>query len=338
VETTKTPRREWGPALARRAPLLSLVAVGLLFAVVPPLLPGWILFQVTVALAKAMVVVGVVLLLMGGLVSFGQGMYYAAGAYAAAFSVRYLDIREAVVLTLLGTLAGALLAGMFGLPLSRYRGIFFAMLNLGLSMVLYALLVKFYWVTGGTDGLRLGTPTLLGVKPSVAILRTVQYYYTLAFCALALYLTYRFARSPLGYTMRALRDNEVRVEYMGASVRRTIFWAYVTAGALGGLGGALTALVIQHIVPEYSYWTTSGEFVFVALLGGTGSVLAPVPGSLVFEFVRNYAYKYSPYTWQMTLGFVLLFVMLFLPGGLWSLAQILRTRWERWQWSWKRET
>lgn len=338
AETTRPLRRAWGPALARRAPLLSLVGVALLFVAVPPLLPGWVLFQVTVALAKAMVVVGVVLLLMGGLVSFGQGMFYAAGAYAAAFTMRHLGVNEAVVLTLVGTLAGAVLGVIFGLPLSRYRGIFFAMLNLGFSMIIYALLLKFYWVTGGTDGLRLGTPTVLGIKPSVSVLRVVQYYFTLVFCGLGLYFTYRFSQSPLGYAMRALKDNEVRVEYMGASVRRTIFWAYVVAAALGGLGGVLTALAVQHIVPEYSYWLASGEFVFVALLGGTGSVLAPVPGSLLFEFVRNYAYKYSPYTWQMTLGFVLLFVMLFLPGGLWSLAQVVRARWEQWRWSWRRET
>jgi len=118
----------------------------------------------------------------------------------------------------------------------------------------------------------------------------------------------------------------VRVEYMGASVSQAIYCSYIVAGVMASVGGVLAGFSVGHIVPEVSFWTQSGEFVFVALLGGTGSVLAPVAGSIVFEFVRNYAFKYSPYTWQMTLGIVLLIIIFFLPGGLWSLTGIAR-RW-----------
>jgi len=321
--------------LLRRLPLLVAVLGLLLFLAVPPFLPRWTLFLLTLAWAKAMAVVGIVLLLRGGLVTFGHALFYAVGAYAAGFASKGLGVRDALALVALGVVAGAGMAALLGAFLARYREVYFALLNLAFSMVLYALLLKFYWVTGGTDGMRFPSPTLAGVTPSPPFLRLAHYYFTLGLGVLGLYGAYRFITSPLGYTLRAVRDNEVRVEYMGGSVWRAVYSAYIFAGALGALGGVLAGMAVGHLVPELAYWTQSGEFVFVALLGGTGSMLAPVAGSIVFEFVRNYAFKFSPYTWQMTLGFVLLFIILFLPGGLWSLSEPVARRWAKWALSWR---
>jgi len=320
------------PRPDKTAGWVPLALAGLLvFVVAPPFLPRWALFLLTVAWAKALVVLGVVLLLRAGLVSFGHGLYFAAGAYAAGFGVKTLGIQEGVVLAAFGLLAGGGLAGLLGLLLARYRAIFFALLNLAFSMVLYALLLKFYWITGGSDGIGIRPPTLAGVMPSPEALRVAHYYFALVLGSLCLYMAHRFVASPVGCTLRAIRNNEIRVEYMGGSVRRTIYLTYVLSGLLGGLGGALAAFAVGHILPEYAYWTQSGEFVFVAVLGGTGSVIAPVAGSMVFEFARNYAFKLSPYTWQMNLGIVLMLVILFLPGGLWSLSAPLSQRWISWR-------
>ena len=111
----------------------------------------------------------------------------------------------------------------------------------------------------------------------------------------------------------------MRVEYMGASVRRLVHLNYVIAAALSGIGGALVAMSIGHIDPDIAYWTTSGEFVFIAILSGTGNVVAPFLGALVFEWINTVAYQYTPNTWQMTLGTAMLLVIMFLPDGLWSL-------------------
>jgi branched-chain amino acid transport system permease protein len=198
--------------------------------------------------------------------------------------------------------------------------VYFALLNLAFSMVLYGILLKFYAVTGGTDGLGLPTPALAGVVPPAGSLRPAMYYLALVVAAILVYGAHRFWASPLGFALRAIRDNEVRLEYMGASVRQTIYRAYVLAGVLASVAGVLVGLSVGHIVPEFAFWSQSGELVFAALLGGTGSVFAPIVGSIVFEFIRNYAYGWSPYTWQMTLGIVLLGIIFFLPGGLWSLT------------------
>jgi branched-chain amino acid transport system permease protein len=110
---------------------------------------------------------------------------------------------------------------------------------------------------------------------------------------------------------------------MGASVRNVIHLHLVLAAILAGAGGALTALAVGHVDPETAYWTTSGEFVFVAILSGTASVAAPFLGALLLELLRSFAYEHAPNTWQLVVGGTMLAVILFLPEGLWSL---FRTR------------
>ena len=244
---------------------LPLVAAAV-FGAAPLVLPGWVTFLLTLAVAKSVMVLAIALLLRGGLVSFGHGMFFAAGAYTVGMAMKWGGMREAVVLTFLGVLAAAAAAALLGLLIARYRGIFFAMLNMAISMVVYAVLLKLYWVTGGTDGIGIRTPTILGVMPERESLRLVMYYFTLVMTLPAFYAVHRFWTSPLGFALRAVRDNEVRVEYMGTSVARVIYAAYVLSGALGGLAGILTGFSVGHIVPDLAYWTTSGEFVFVAVL------------------------------------------------------------------------
>jgi branched-chain amino acid transport system permease protein len=297
-----------------------------LMAAAPLVLSGWVLFLLTVSAAKALAVLGVVLLLRGKLLTFGHALYYAAGAYAAGMGVKYLGLHNGFLLIGLGLLAGVALSALLGLLVSRYRGVYFALLNLAFSMVLYGILLKFSGVTGGTDGLAIAAPTLLGRRVSASSLQFQMYELTLVLGGLLVYVAYRFFVSPLGYALRAIRDNEVRVEYMGISVRRTVYIVYVFAGGLAGVAGVLIGLSVGHITPDLAFWSQSGEFVFVAILGGTASVFAPVVGSVLFEFVRNYAFQFSPYTWQMTLGITLLLIIFFLPGGVWSLVGLFRAR------------
>jgi branched-chain amino acid transport system permease protein len=107
---------------------------------------------------------------------------------------------------------------------------------------------------------------------------------------------------------------------MGASARRTIHLIYVIAGVLSGFAGAIAAIAVGHIDPAMAFWTTSGEFIFIAILGGVGSVVAPFIGALLFGMIHSVAFSYSPNTWQAVIGLSLIFVILLLPNGLWSLV------------------
>src|SRR5690606_28033807 len=98
-----------------------------------------------------------------------------------------------------------------------------------------------------------------------------------------------------------------------------IHLSYVIAGALGGLGGALSAFTIGHIDPDMAFWTTSGDFIFIAVLSGTGLAYAPFVGAIVLEIVRALAYQYAPNSWHIVLGVIMLAIIAFLPAGLTSL-------------------
>jgi len=278
-------------------------------------LPQWMLFIMTVAIARGLVVLGLLLLLRAGLVSFGQALYYCIGAYSAGALGRFFGISD----IFLEMLAGAVLAGatafVLGFLLARYRGIFFGLLSLALSMILYGLLVKTE-ALGSTDGFNIARSTLFGARPDEDWVRYAVLVASAAVAALAALLVHRYLQTPLGRLAPAIKDNEIRVEYMGASARQAVHVKYVIAATLAGVGGALAATTVGHIDPEMAYWTSSGEFIFIAILAGTGNVLAPFAGALVYGAIHTMAYDLSPNTWQMSLGVSLLLLIVFLPEGL----------------------
>jgi ABC-type branched-subunit amino acid transport system permease subunit len=290
-------------------------------------LPNWLSFLTTVALAKGLVVLGLVLLMRTGLVSFGQGLYYCIGGYVVGIAGNQWGTTDVALLLAMAVFAALLVSAILGLLLCRYREIFFAMLTMAFSMILYGVLVKSESL-GSTDGFNVAPASLLGWQPAVESLGTYIYLLTVIIAFVLLQLLNRYIRSPLGFAGVAIRENEIRVEYLGVSPKKVIFYKYMIAAVLAAIGGALTALVAGHVDPEMAFWTTSGEFVFIALLGGTAHVVAPLVGAFIFEMIRTFAFDLAPYSWQMILGGALLLIILFLPKGLWSL---LPTRKERGQ-------
>jgi ABC-type branched-subunit amino acid transport system permease subunit len=295
----------------------------LLAAAAAPLLPDWVVSLLTISLANALVVLGLIVLWRAGLVSFGQALYYCVGAYTVALFAKWTGFSDAIGLVLLGGIAAGAVAGIVGFLLARYREIFFAMLSLALSMILYGVLVKTESL-GSTDGFSVTVPTFLGFAPHGQTLGLLLYWLTLAFDAIAALLIASYFNSVAGALAAPIRDNEIRVEFLGVSVTGIVHAKLVIAGVLGGLGGALAALTIGHVDPNMAYWTTSGGFVFVTILAGAGSIAAAFIGSVVFESVRSFAVDVMPGLWQMTLGSVLLLTILFLPEGLGSVFARLR--------------
>ena len=304
----------------------SRTIIGLLVVllIAGPFLPKWAMFLLNVSLSWGTVVLGMMLLMRTGLVSFGQGLYYCLGAYAAGTLHHLYRISDILVMLLASFFVAALVAAILGLLLAKYRDIFFAMLSLAFSMILFGLLVKTSSL-GSTDGFGLSVRSVAGIPLADHWDRYAVFASSVIVAALAALGMQRYLSSHRGRLAGAIRDNELRVEYMGASVRNAIHLNYVISAALAGLGGGLVAITIGHVDPEMAFWTTSGEFVFIAILSGTTSVMAPFLGSIIFETVRSFAYEYSPNTWQMVLGITMLLVIMFLPGGLWSVF----TRWRR---------
>jgi branched-chain amino acid transport system permease protein len=180
---------------------------------------------------------------------------------------------------------------------------------------------------GGSDGLNLRPPSFLGFQPASSAEAVYSLYLfacvLVVACALACKVHFNSVR---GLLSLAVRDNEIRVEYLGSSVKRVISENFTAAAFLGGIGGALNAIAVAHIDPELAFWTTSGEFVFVAILSGYLSVSAVFAASVMLEFIRSFSSQYFPNAWQMSLGIFMLASILFLPNGIGGLLQRRKKR------------
>ena len=284
-------------------------------------LPDWAIFLGIVSLAKGLVVLGLMLLWRTGLVSFGQGLFYGAGAYTVGILPQYVAITDALLLVTIAAIGAGLLAFLLGFLLRRYREIFFAMLCMAFSMIFYGVLVKSESL-GSTDGFNVVQTSFFGYVPADPLeMQRILYVVTAIAAWLACLFVHRYLASTMGSLTRAIRDNELRVEYLGFSAKQAVHFKFVVAGLLAGAGGALAAIAIGHVDPEMVWWIQSGEFVFVTILSGVGNVLAPLLGSVVFEILRTFAIQYAPNAWQFVVGGCLLAVIMFLPGGLWSLIE-----------------
>lgn len=310
---------------------MSATASNILLYIIAPLalaigafLPDWAIFLGIVSLAKGLVVLGLMLLWRTGLVSFGQGLFYGAGAYMVGVLPQYVPISDALLLVALAALGAGLLAFLIGFLLRRYREIFFAMLCMAFSMIFYGVLVKSESL-GSTDGFNVVQTSYLGYVPAdPQEMQRILYIFTALVAWAACLFVNRYLSSTMGNLTRAIRDNELRVEYLGFDPKHAVHFKFVVAGLLAGAGGALAAIAIGHVDPEMVWWIQSGEFVFVTILSGVGNVFAPLLGSVVFEILRTFAIQYAPNAWQFVVGGCLLAVIMFLPGGLWSLIE--RTR------------
>jgi branched-chain amino acid transport system permease protein len=292
-------------------PVLLLLAIACL-----PLYAPWSQVVLTLVIAKGLAVLGIVVLLHAGQVSFGHALFFGVAAYGAAFLGKWLAGGELVLMLLFGTLSALLVGFLAGFFVSRYRYIFFGMLNLALSMILYILLEKFYHITGGDDGMQLARPLVLGVELEREPFETLLCYGGMVLAIVVAWCVHNFLNSPIGHMMKTIKTNETRLEYLGISARRMLLIGYVVSAGLCGLGGALMAVAQGVVTPEYAYWVRSGELVFIAILGGAGSVSGAFVGALVYEMVRNYAVAFAADIWQMILGLVLLAVILFAAHGL----------------------
>lgn len=313
---TPTPEH---PAPGRRGlELAAAVAAALLVILVAWAVP-WLRFVLTIATAKGIAVLGIILLLRGGQVSFGHALYLAVAAYTAAFLAPVVP--DALVLLPAAVAAAALAGLLVGLFVVRYREIFFAMLNLALSMVFYSLLEKLYRFTHGTDGIRLPPLTFAGLELSSDAQAWVVLVAGLVLAILCGAGVRVYFASPMGQALAGIKTREQRLEFLGVSARAVLLCAYVVSAALAGIGGTLIALTTRQVTPALSYWTTSGELVFIAILGGAASAFGPFLGAAAYELTRVYAAATFASAWQMILGTVLLLVILFAPGGLWGLAR-----------------
>jgi ABC-type branched-subunit amino acid transport system permease subunit len=304
--------------MAMRIPIAAAALIAIVVALALAL--PWLKTPLLLALSNGLAVTGVIVLIRAGQVSFGHAMFACAAGYGVAFAARAWHL-DALLLIVLGTSGAALAGALIGLFMVRYRGIFFGMLNLAFSMVLFAVLGKFGAATGGTDGLRFDRPTFGFVPLEREGFESALLVLALLLAVLAGLLVQRYFASVNGQALAAIKTNETRLEYLGISAKRVFWGGYVFSAALCGLGGSLFALTQGLVTPEMGYWVRSGEIVFIAILGGASHVLGAFVGAFVFEFVKLYAAALLTGAWQLALGLVLIVMVFVAPRGLFGLAE-----------------
>jgi branched-chain amino acid transport system permease protein len=253
-----------------------------------------------------------------GLLSFGHALFLGVGAYAAAVLTSKLGVRSFELLLITAALASGLISLVVGLLCVRYTRIFFGMLTLAFGMLFHSFLFKFYSVTGGDQGMRVLRPLLLGMEwrgGKTAFLTGPFYYYALILFALAALLMWRITASPFGLHLRAIRENAGKAAYVGVRIFRMRLAAFVISAVYGGIGGAILAVTTGLADPELAYWTHSGNLVFMAVLGGSGTFAGPAIGALAFVLLQDFVMSVTQY-WRFVMGSVLVLLVVFMPHGL----------------------
>lgn len=257
-----------------------------------------------------------------GLLSFGHALFYASGAYS--FAIFTISIyRDPLVGTLVSVAVSLILALLVGVLTLRHGRIYFSMLTLAFGMLLYALLLKWRSLTGGSDGIS-GIPrsgfTIDLYDPYA------RYYYIYVFFLLVVISLYIFHRSRYGLLIKSLGVNEDFVPYTGHSVFRLRILAFIISGSIAGIAGALYAILMGVVNPDLAYWTTSAEPLVATLIGGSKFFVGPIMGSLVFVVITTYASRIAE-IWQLVLGLILVALILGSRGGVLEVVdRIWRTR------------
>jgi len=269
-----------------------------------------------------------------GLLSFGQALFVAVGAYSAAVCTKKLGWHSFEVILGLAVVAAVVLAVPIGLLCVRYVSIFFGMLTLAFGMLFHSFLFKFYAVTGGDGGMLVERPSLFGMRFSsvdkTAFLTRPFYFYALGLLALGTVLMWRLVHSPFGLHLSAIRENARKAEYLGVQVRRLRLIAFVIAAAYAAVGGTILGVRTGLADPELAYWTHSGTLIFMTVLGGFSSFAGPLVGAGVFIFLQDTLMSHTQY-WRLVMGVVLVVIVILFPRGLVGLVQALVTRASRWR-------
>jgi len=255
-----------------------------------------------------------------GLLSFGHALYLGLGAYTVAFLMRpslgpYRIFSMELILLIV--IAVSLLAGlMIGAICVRYTRIFFGLINLGFVSLWYSLLYKLRPITGGSDGLPVYMPTLFGMEFGYEVFRTfVFYYYVLGIFLLTAFIIWRIYESPFGLALKAIRENGVRAEFIGIPIGRYRLAAYVISAIYGAIGGALWAPLSGQVSPDISSWLSSGDVVFMNILGGMHTFAGPIVGAFVFYNLKVQVMHFTTY-WSFILGGTVIFFVILFPGGI----------------------
>jgi branched-chain amino acid transport system permease protein len=261
-----------------------------------------------------------------GLLSFGQALYFGFGMYGVAIGIDQLGLGfwPAFGLGVVASTAMAFVTGIFAVRLTWH---YFAIITVVFSLIFYFLAVTQKWLTGGDDGINFSLPPTFsfgGTQVSFTS-DTFQYFFILATVALCLWLMQRVTRSPLGKAFLAVRDNDVRASLIGLNIYGLRLTAFVMAGFLAGVAGALFAFFGRYASASYMFYNVSGEAVVWAIVGGAGTLFGPLVGTALFIVIRELVSTHWEHH-SLIVGVMAILVVILAPRGIVGLWHDLLSR------------
>ena len=251
-----------------------------------------------------------------GLLSFGQALYFGFGMYGVALGIDHfgLSFWPAFGLGIVSAMAMALVSGVFAVRLSWH---YFAIITVVFSLIFYFLAVSMKPLTGGDDGINFTLPPVVNFGGKVFSLTdpTLQYFLVLAVVSLCLFLMHRIINSPLGKGFLAIRDNDLRASLIGLNVYALRLIAFVMAGFLAGVSGALFAFFGRYASATYMFYQVSGEAVVWTIVGGAGTLFGPLVGTALFIVIREIVSSHWEHH-SLIVGLLAILVVIFAPKGI----------------------
>ncbi|MDR7434079.1 MAG: branched-chain amino acid ABC transporter permease [Armatimonadota bacterium] len=286
--------------------------IGFLLILIPALLPAIlpIFYTYLLALIFVMGLLAMSLNLVlgyGGIYQFHHAVFYGVGAYAVALSITRAGW-PAPVAFLLAPLASGLTGLFIGWFCVRLTRLYFGMLQIALGSLLWVIVLRWYSITGGDNGIH--------DIPIPSFLRQIlpAYYFILAVVVISLLVLYHIVRSPFGVTLQAIRDNAQRCQVVGVNVRLHQLVAITLAATFAGVAGALYVVLERSVFPSMLFWVLSLEVLVMCLLGGWYTFLGPMVGAAIVVTLRTTAGRYTE-NWTMILGILLILLVFFMPEG-----------------------
>ncbi|MBK4721925.1 branched-chain amino acid ABC transporter permease [Azospirillum sp. YIM DDC1] len=255
----------------------------------------------------------------GGIATLGQAAMFGSGAYAAGIAAVHL-VSDPLVLLAVGALAGGLVALVTGALILHARGLTLLMLTIAVVQIVQEVVNKARDLTGGSDGLSGIEPSPLFGLFRFDMFGRTSYLFALAVLLVGFLVARRIVRSPFGLACRGVKEDPLRIAALGGSPRRYLVTLYAIAGVFAGVAGALTAVTSGIVGLDSVSFSWSAEALVMLVLGGAGRLVGAVIGTVAFMTIHHVMAAIDPFHWMLFIGLFLMGTVLFLPGGIASLA------------------
>jgi len=244
-----------------------------------------------------------------GLPSFGHGAFYGVGTYAVALTIMHFYSKGVIIPLIIAAFFGGLFTFFYGYLIKKKRGIYFALLTVAFSQILYVIGFRWDEVTGGETGI---TSLKIGTFLGIELKNPLYLYYFIFFVfVISLIIIRKIANSPVGQILRALKQDEKRAQYLGFNTEKYVWYIFTVSGIFAGLA---------------LHWVKSGDVVMATLLGGgLVNFYGPIVGSVIFIIAREFLSAFWD-NWMLLYGLSFVIIILFIPTGLLGIVENIKER------------